>query len=439
MRPYGEYPHPIGSFIAPVTPPSSPPDGGVCVCVSFSLDWLPYVLGALTQLTLQSTWKVDTADEFRLIQQQATTLITMLATQGYNPMSCCCNPNGTMTRYNAAGVLQVSYDGGATWSDFPQGDTRTYGTYFPPLPLDTGPVTKCAAAENIVAELTAEIDQFADDVAAASSLASLVADIASIEAIFLALAAPETVFAVIFASELLAQGATAIRAAFDSAVWERLKCNIFCNIQSDGTITPQDFDDISAQINEDETGLANVLLHMAINGYGPRGLTNMGRTGGADGDTCDSCECDELWCYEWDFADGDGGWEERDADRPTIYTGGAWVAGPDIGAGYVRAGIKKSYTLTGVSTIEGVWMEFSSTNDGAIWARQISVITTPTTFFNTMPLGTGVVTGSLSLSTADDGRVEPLVDGPDGSVIRITKIRINGSGVNPFGDTNCDT
>lgn len=59
--PFSPYARPVGSFQLPVPPPV--PSGGLCdqLTVDFPSEWLPYILGALTQLTLQSTWQGDDA------------------------------------------------------------------------------------------------------------------------------------------------------------------------------------------------------------------------------------------------------------------------------------------------------------------------------------------------------------------------------------------
>ncbi len=71
-RPYA---HPVGSFVSPVIPPDVEPseDDKIQVCVSVA--WLPFVVGALSQLTLQSTWKSDDPNEILLAQQRATEVI----------------------------------------------------------------------------------------------------------------------------------------------------------------------------------------------------------------------------------------------------------------------------------------------------------------------------------------------------------------------------
>jgi hypothetical protein len=65
---------PVGSFQLPVDPPSKLE--GVCdqLTVSFPREWQPYILGALTQLTLQATWK-GTPEEQGAAMQAAWNMI----------------------------------------------------------------------------------------------------------------------------------------------------------------------------------------------------------------------------------------------------------------------------------------------------------------------------------------------------------------------------
>jgi hypothetical protein len=66
--------HPTSSFNTPVQAPSSDPDEGVLVQATFNAEWLPYVLGALYQLTLQTTWK-GTPEEILEAQYRAIILM----------------------------------------------------------------------------------------------------------------------------------------------------------------------------------------------------------------------------------------------------------------------------------------------------------------------------------------------------------------------------
>lgn len=74
MFPFSPFARPVGSFQIPVPPPTS--GGGSCdeLAVTFPPEWLPYILGALQQLTLQSTWQ-GTPAEIIDTQQRAAGII----------------------------------------------------------------------------------------------------------------------------------------------------------------------------------------------------------------------------------------------------------------------------------------------------------------------------------------------------------------------------
>src|ERR1051325_382265 len=93
-------------------------------------------------------------------------------------MGCCCNT--FPTRINADGQLEISYDDGATWVPYPQGDPRQNATLFPPLPGDDGDDKKCQAAANVTGNFHNEIDKTIANTAAWDSLFGLVAAIVEV-------------------------------------------------------------------------------------------------------------------------------------------------------------------------------------------------------------------------------------------------------------------
>lgn len=141
MFPYSDFPRPVGSFLERVPIPAHEPGEGSQVCVMFNVDWLPYVLGSLQQLLLQSTW--DTNDKTALfgVQGSAFDLIALIG-NGINGDTC--------VAFRVSGcLLQISYDGGVTWSTLvdlssctipgppgPTGAPGTPGAPGAPTPVD---------------------------------------------------------------------------------------------------------------------------------------------------------------------------------------------------------------------------------------------------------------------------------------------------------------
>jgi len=60
--PLSDFSHPVSSFPFKLTPPNDEPGDGVQVTFCYNRDYKPFLLGAMAQLTLQSTWNVDPSE-----------------------------------------------------------------------------------------------------------------------------------------------------------------------------------------------------------------------------------------------------------------------------------------------------------------------------------------------------------------------------------------
>jgi hypothetical protein len=84
---FPEYPRPVPSFRAPVPAPDVEPTDAPLVSVCFNYQWLPYVLGALTQLTLWSTWAGMDEEAPALAMRRGASLIEAFAL-AYDNAAC---------------------------------------------------------------------------------------------------------------------------------------------------------------------------------------------------------------------------------------------------------------------------------------------------------------------------------------------------------------
>lgn len=82
-----EYPYPIPSFRVPVPAPDVEPTDAPLVSVCFNYEWLPYVLGALNQLTLQSTWAGFNDPPDVLAMRRGASLVQQFAL-AYDDLAC---------------------------------------------------------------------------------------------------------------------------------------------------------------------------------------------------------------------------------------------------------------------------------------------------------------------------------------------------------------
>jgi hypothetical protein len=82
------YKIPQPSFKWPISPPVSGPTDGPCVCVSFSEEWAPFILGALQQLAQDATWRLGPSDDIQVLQGRVNQLMDMFGAQnqcGHGP------------------------------------------------------------------------------------------------------------------------------------------------------------------------------------------------------------------------------------------------------------------------------------------------------------------------------------------------------------------
>ncbi len=109
------------SFQFPVPVPGISPLDEPLVCVVFNKYWVPYIVGSLMQLLLQSTWANVTPSQLNTVQEQAFTLIDLFSRSIVS---------GTITRFSAGGfellirqnvdnpcILESSPDG-IHWCEF---------------------------------------------------------------------------------------------------------------------------------------------------------------------------------------------------------------------------------------------------------------------------------------------------------------------------------
>jgi len=123
MYPDSPYAHPIGSFQRPQPIPTTDPDKGTQIKVCFSDVYLPYVLGALEQLLLQTTWDFETTAQLDLIQQRIFSLMYLFETASpcvkTEQISGGAEGDENMIRQNPDNpcILETSIDG-TNWCKF---------------------------------------------------------------------------------------------------------------------------------------------------------------------------------------------------------------------------------------------------------------------------------------------------------------------------------
>lgn len=442
MFPLSGFGQPRSSFPEPVTPPTVDPDVGGLISISFNPAWLPYVLGALTQLTQLTTWSGSDADK-TLAVDRATNLLNLV---GYPAASI---PGVTtvsitvVVRYNSTThTVETSTDGGSTWVTSPGSDPRNAS----PLPPQTGVNAACNSAASEVKWLTkcAEMLQVIGGTGVTATALGY-----SIIGLLVELTGPWAVLldvAVSVGLGFLSAGLTAINLAFSSTNLDLLECILYCNLdglnQLDAARLANVESDVTAQIGGTSATILNSVL--SLQGYG--GINSAMALKLAT-DTCGGCAC--TWCFKFDFSLGTLDWQQLDLGQYSSGVGFIQKYSVSSGpAGYTGCNIQLD--SFGSITITELSVNYNATLGGIqglpTTARRIALFTNNTQrAITNNPAGTnvtltfsGTVSGVTSLQLFDtqgyDG-TSPFTD--QGGTVLIKSITVKGTGSNPFGADNC--
>lgn len=184
---------------------------------------------------------------------------------------------------------QQTPDGGDTWVDSPTQDPR-YSSIFQ-LPARTGGDPHCDSAQ----QMHDRIKNMLDAVITSSNILQAINGVVALVSIFLFEFGIiiEAIWA--FVSTIFNIGTTTLDAALTETVYDDLLCILYCEIESDGTVTQGDFDTIYARVNDEIGGVAAIAITNVLLSIGNVGLTNAGALGEVTGD-CDSCDCGWEHC-----------------------------------------------------------------------------------------------------------------------------------------------
>lgn len=267
------------------------------MCLEVNDEWVSHILGVMSAMDQQDTWKGD-EDAIRDARQQVNEI--MLAFMEVC-MNCCDQPEIPLTRVDENGHYQQSTDGGTTWTDTPQFDPRNSIPRLPPNPAPDTTNAKCAYADSIVQLFKAGFVDVLEEGQTVEEVAGFLTSV--MEAIFGPLTGPigwivPAIFAI--ATAIIAVSITAFEAAFNDTVWNALRCLIRDNIGDDGSFTVAQLDNVYSMIDTVATDvIAQTVLRSWIAAMGVTGMTNAAHSSHGNPDACGACTdcaCDlSVW------------------------------------------------------------------------------------------------------------------------------------------------
>lgn len=175
------------------------------------------------------------------------------------------------------------------WVENPEADPRNQTTFPPRVTSDT----KCDAAQSVTDAIKNQIDQTItaiDNTSTAFTIAGLILGLFSfgVFAIFISIA-------LFIADQMIAAGSTALEAALTPAVYDTLKCILYCHMDNQGRINSDRLAAIQADVTAQIGGLGATILNQMLSLAGQGGVNNLASLGTSTGDCsgCTDCECVE--------------------------------------------------------------------------------------------------------------------------------------------------
>lgn len=430
------------NYTFPLPLSTTDPDEEPLVYVRLNQEWLKYLIGAVYYLRQEASWASTDYSLVCLSIARANMLADML-------MTLLCDPVCIEGIRLAGNTLQVSTDGGETWSNLDnagsEGNPQDPRTSEPLKPARTGSNVQCLSAANATAvfvELHRELSAWYNTL---PSVLNLIYSIgAGLQQFFAALwqnfglAVDVDTLAV----DILAHSASLNDAAFTSAIQDRLTCILYCRADNNGRWSAGAIELVMSDIAA-ETGdmwrLLEVYLEQ-VAGYA--GLNNAGTTTSVSSDDCSSCGCG--WCYKFDFTASDGGWVDEGDGHYSA--GQGWVAdsGSDVFWDcYTKYHFSTGQTITHVRFKANVGALHGSAPTGTSYGIYIKHGGTTTKVTSMTPVYGAEVTlewtGTLT-SVTDiwmDWNTGNYDEQSKWAEVTCFEALLEGSGSNPIGTDNC--
>jgi hypothetical protein len=268
-----------------------------CLCIKVPNDptWKRVVAGLLDELNQWYNWQ---RDEERSGKECAQVWRGLYAEIDWSTMSCCCDStNPPQYQYSETGVLQISLDGGVTYTDAPNADVRNNSPKFPPVPGDDGNDKKCAAATGAANLLKEQVgDQLTDDMSR-YTLEQLISDWTGT---VIDTSNPFQALVTVVSNQIFALVIAALRAALTDDVYHLFACALYCKMGSDASFNDAQWAAARGKILADIGGIAGVFLEHLVFLLGKTGTTNLVRS--APDATGDCSDCDCGYCpVDWTF------------------------------------------------------------------------------------------------------------------------------------------
>lgn len=453
------------------TTPQSLPDGVACRTLEIPNDgiWLGIFNSALLETVNAYNWEQTYPEDMTI--EETVAVCQEIINEYWETGNCtdddiCLQPDGyRVLRLNLLGHIEQLFNG--AWTT-PDGDYE-----IPPTEARDEPTAverKCAAAANAQNVLQQTYEVATDAIAEGITVAELAVIMATELTLLLGPAFGFIVPAFIFLLEAAALAFIEIAEFMSTDVWDAefsdlLLCALLDCASDDGEVVTFDYqcviDNLAKNVDLlNPLAQSQLLLFGQVNFMlsiiGIDGLNTAGATTAVTDANCDDCG---GWCYEIDFTETNGGWGQVSAGTSGLYgtysSGNGWtttdavdtVPNPDVfnRMFYIGKTLAASATFTHVEIdlyyVKGSFFSnrrAQGIEAGLAYATTIiDINSTPAS--NGAPLTLTWDGELVSNSIVVFARSSAVTGSPvySGSAI-LTRIKICGTGENPFGTSNCE-
>jgi hypothetical protein len=259
-------------------------DKYVCICVTWpdSPEWIGIWQGLMTLIKRGRYWNENTGSikDVQAIAQQLWEW-----NMKYNPCG-------------GGGILSYDPETGRFWVDT-DGDGEP-DTLFDPdpglqetgedIPEAGGAGMACIIAQGVVDYFTDQRDQFCDLLDAGADVLEIAAAIAALVGLMIPVAEAVAAF-IALAAAIAEANSTIIGEQLNDDTLDILKCIIFDAVDDDGTVSPEEFQDILTGIDAEFTGLQHSIIWNMITYIGPAGVQNCCTVYQVESAECNCAEC----------------------------------------------------------------------------------------------------------------------------------------------------
>jgi len=423
----------------PYLTPDELPEDTTCrvLFIPANSDWLAIVSGALTELVKVWNW-----EQFGAVAiEDAVAAMQTMIDGYYDGCDPCETPGGyKVIRINTTTGRVEQLDGNGDWVE-PTGD---YVIPAPGAREDGTPDDQiCLAAKNAVNVLHTLYESLADswngDLDDAEAMLAIITvftgvvgfAVAPIAWGIYAFFAP--IFAVLFAGlEYL------IADLWDEAFSDQLTCFLVECAVNDGGVVTFDYDCLEGKLNsltntfsltEEQLRLYLQVMYLLWCVGGIDAVNLAGRTTEITNDDCSNC--DDTWCYTFDFTEDNGGWVQDIRD-------GGWGATYSSGVGWQGSAFAFARAFP-ASAVVGQCIVYCGEGDGHSVRWQTGVPGNPgneEAAVDNIACDAGLP-GGTEWEIGAGEYIEVQVNNY-GISHTITRVTLGGTGENPFGDDNCE-